>query len=175
MLLTARFLITDAFQKFIPIASSGAQSTSTFHVASARQWLYTQAKVAQTLSPVSSEFGKPLRKSAVSLIDHRPVWIYWLMQQLSRAIQLYEVEPSFTEALDIAREDFYPLLGYLCRLYPSEGESSLSSCQLSLRSICSFPFLVLSVRYLCNPLRHDLPPQRRQRACLSSLCHRPSS
>ena len=61
-------------------------------------------------------------KEGASLVNHRPVWIFWIIQQLSRALQLYELNPDFVEALAVIRDDFVPLLQFLLNLYPSEGE-----------------------------------------------------
>ncbi|KAL7409341.1 hypothetical protein BDY24DRAFT_403485 [Mrakia frigida] len=116
-LLTSRMLVSDSFSRFIPDASSH-EIINDFHVASARHWLYTQSGVAKYLNPVNQS---QVSSDARALINHRPVWIFWFMQQLTRALHLYELNPEFTEALTVVREDLAPMLQFLLNLYPSEG------------------------------------------------------
>lgn len=67
---------------------------------------------------------------------------------------MYEADRSFTETLDIAREDFIPILDYLAKLYPSKG-SSIPLISFLLPISGSFPNLLTPflIRFLKkNPL-----------------------
>lgn len=61
-----------------------------------------------------------------------------------RAIQLYELNPEFTEALTVIRDDLAPMLQTLLNLYPSAGESSRLSPLFS-RSPPTPPLFSLSL------------------------------
>lgn len=125
--------VFDFLSLLPPSHSRGPGSPSSQHRASARHWLAVQSDVAQCLHPLhpASKIARQ-QQEGMSLVNHRPVWIFWIIQQLSRALHLYEHSPESIEPLTVIREDFVPLLQFLLNLYPSEGASALSRVFLAL-------------------------------------------
>lgn len=87
------------------------------HSATAREWLTNQSAVAKSLQPSTDSFGK----YSTALVNHRPILLWWLLQQLARILDLFDSDPTFTTTLDVARLDFCPIIEVFAQLYPSVG------------------------------------------------------
>ncbi|CED83712.1 hypothetical protein [Phaffia rhodozyma] len=114
-LATSRFLIYDALVETM----NASEHIPNYPVDAARRWLRVQASVAKMVCP-GRAFSTDLTQRSVTMVEHRPFWIWWLIQQLARMISMYERDPSLVDILDIARGSFTPILDYLVNLYPSK-------------------------------------------------------
>lgn len=80
---TNRSLIAHSDLAPFDLPSDGGMS----HIDSARHWLYAQSNVAQCLHPMHPASKVKLQgKEGAQLVNHRPVWIFWMIQQMSRSV-----------------------------------------------------------------------------------------
>jgi hypothetical protein len=114
-LVTARFLVADSVKEADQNNVGG--TADMIHSATAREWLTKQSEVAKSLMPATDSFGK----YSTALINHRPILLWWLLQQLARILELFDSDPTFTATLDVARLDFCPIIEIFAQLYPSVG------------------------------------------------------
>ncbi|KAG9315829.1 hypothetical protein JVU11DRAFT_3478 [Chiua virens] len=109
-LFNVRSLVTHDFQRYVAPGSDDMHHI--FHE-KAKEWLTHQANVAQRIvESLAAVTGHPSHQ-----LMHRPFYAFWFMNQISRALSVWECDNSLTLALDVCTALFKPV-DYLSALWP---------------------------------------------------------
>ncbi|KAI6039316.1 hypothetical protein EDC04DRAFT_2686115 [Pisolithus marmoratus] len=117
LLFNVRYTISNEFQKYIPIAT--INTSVIFHRGKAEEWLRHQASVAQGVV----ERMSTLTGHAGHSIIHRPVFTFWFMSQIRRALSLWERDNSLTLAVDVCIAFLKPI-DYLSAVWPCRVQAA---------------------------------------------------
>ncbi|KAI5983465.1 hypothetical protein EDD15DRAFT_2178951 [Pisolithus albus] len=116
-LFNVRYTVSNEFQKYMPIAT--IDTSDIFHRGKAEEWLKHQANVAQRMV---QRMGALTGLAGQSLVD-RPLFSFWFMSQINRALSLWERDNSLTLAVDVCIAFFKPI-DYLVTMWPSQGQTT---------------------------------------------------
>ncbi|KAG9034443.1 hypothetical protein FRB95_013240 [Tulasnella sp. JGI-2019a] len=132
ILFTIRMFITGGFRQYIPHPQSGVDF-SRLDREKAMQWLHHQNNVANQLQMIIGAENSPVRY----LLIKRPYVMWWQMNLIGRALQLWVLDHSLTFAVDVAL-NIYPILKWFGRVWPCpEQESQAVSLVGYLTNICN--------------------------------------
>ncbi|KAI6030940.1 hypothetical protein F5J12DRAFT_804084 [Pisolithus orientalis] len=116
-LFNVRYTISNEFQKYIPITTI---NTSDFlHRGKAEECLKHQANIAERLVQTMGA----LTGRAGQLLAHRPLFTFWFMGQINRALSLWERDNSLTLAVDVCVTLFKPI-DYLSAVWPCRAQTA---------------------------------------------------
>ncbi|KAG9034438.1 hypothetical protein FRB95_013235 [Tulasnella sp. JGI-2019a] len=130
-LFTIRMFITGGFQQYIPYPQSGVDF-SRLDRDQAIHWLHHQNNVATQLQMVINAKHSPARH----LLVKRPYVMWWQMNLIGRALQLWAMDHSLVFAVDVAL-NIYPVLKWFERVWPCpEQQRRVGIIMDSLTHIC---------------------------------------
>lgn len=116
-LFNVRYTISNEFQKYMPIAT--IDTSDIFHRGKAEEWLKHQANVAQRAVQRMSALTGHVGQSLV----HRPLFSFWFMSQMNRALSLWERDNSLTLAVDVCIAFLKPI-DYLSTVWPCHAQTT---------------------------------------------------
>ncbi|KAG9035791.1 hypothetical protein FRB95_010559 [Tulasnella sp. JGI-2019a] len=130
-LFTIRMFITGGFRRYVPHPQSGVDF-SRLDREKAMQWLHHQNNVANQLQMIMGTEHSPARY----LLVKRPYLMWWQMNLIGRALQLWVLDRSLTFAVDVALK-IYPILKWFERVWPCPEQQRWSvSLEIHLAHIC---------------------------------------
>ncbi|KZP29125.1 hypothetical protein FIBSPDRAFT_1039117 [Athelia psychrophila] len=103
-LFNTRTCISYEFKRFMPRAT--IDTGSAFYRRKAKQWLTHQAIAAQqVMLGLHTVTGQGSNGS----ITHQPFFVFWFMNQINRALSLWNLDRTLTVALDVSKVLIAPI------------------------------------------------------------------